>query len=301
MDDKPQGMGSESPPQRLTPPQKRSSVEEQTIKDIERQEKIDRLRTNEDFEVPYDLPKKKKQHKFLRKIAAFIGWMLLIVALTGAGAGAAWYFWLKDEPKNKSATQEESTTPTPPPAAEVEETESYTSNVFQLQFDHPVGWKVSEGQDNKLVAVSPVTEFKMVSGSKQKGQVLFTIQHKQASLPDFKDGSALAIQESEKIDYKKPSQTQRASTYVSFLNYAASTGKGIDGIYITGDNGYVKDQYIPMADIAKSDPLITITFRSCDDDKCAVPGKPLTVSASSWGDNVFTKPLRSLLQSIIVQ
>jgi hypothetical protein len=298
MDDKPQG---ESSPQRLKPPEKRNSVEEQAINDIEQREKTDPLRTNEDFEVPYDPPKKKKQHKFLRKIAAFIGWMLLIVALTGAGAGAAWYFWLKDEPKNKPATQEETAAPTPPAAAEAEETETYTSSVFLLQFDHPKDWKVSEGTDNKLVAVSPVNEFKTVSGGKQKGQTLFTIQHKQASLPDFKDGSALAIRESEKIDYKKPSQTQRASTYVSFLNYATSAGKGLDGIYITGDNGYQKNQYIPMVDIAKSDPLITITFRSCDDDKCATPGKALTVSADSWSDDKFAKPLRSLLQSIIVQ
>jgi hypothetical protein len=301
MDDKPQGNGPEQlPPQRLTPPDRRNSREEQDITDIERQEKINRLRTNEDFEVPYDPPKKKR--KFWRKLLRFFGWMLLIVLLTGGGAGAAWYFWLKDEPQPKTSTREEAKMPPPTPAAEEPEpTETYTSSAFLLQFDYPEGWKVSEGVDNKIVGVSPVDELKTVSGSKQKGQIVLTIQRKQASLPDFKDGSALAIRESEKIDYAKPSQTQRASTYISFLNYNASIAKGLDGVYVTGDNGYKKDQYVPMADIAKSDPLITITFRSCDDDKCTTPGKAVTVSDSSWSDTKFAKPLRTMLQSIIVQ
>jgi hypothetical protein len=301
MDDKPQDSSQPQPPQRLTPLPKRNTGEELAIGEIERQDKVTRLQTNDDFEVPYDPP--KKPHKFLRKLLHFFGWLLLTAIITGAIGGAAWYYWLKDEPKSTTSdtSDEQSKTPTPAPVAEPDPTETYTSSAFQLQFDYPEGWKVTEGADNKIIGVSTATKFKTVSGGTQTGQVLFTIQHKQASLPDFTSGNALAVYESEKVDYAKPSQTQRASTYISFLNYAASTTKGLDGIYVTGDNGYKKDQYVPLVDVSKSDPLITLTFRSCDDDKCATPGKPLTISANAWGDTGFAKPLRTMLQSIIVQ
>lgn len=307
MDDKNQKNSPEeneqAAPQRLTLPEKRNSAEEQTVNDIAQQEETDRLRlqTNEDFEVPYDPP--KKQRKILRKLLHFLGWMLLIVVLTGGAAGAAWYFWLSKEQKTTpSSSQQETPAPSPQPAAEEEEpTETHTSSAFQLQFDYPQGWKVTEGVDNKIVAVSPATQLKTVAGSKQTGQIVMIVQRKQVSLPDFAAGSALAVRESEKIDYKKPSQVQRASTYLSFPSYAASASKGIDGVYITGDNGYQKNQYIPMSDIAKSDPLIMVTFRSCDDDKCATAGKPLTLAASVWDDAAFSKPIKSILQSIVVQ
>jgi len=286
------------PPQRLTRLEKRSSAEDRVLHDIEREDNANVLRTNDDFEEPYDPPKKK--HKFLRKIAAFIGWILLVVALTGAGGGAAWYFWLKDEPKQASEQQETPPAATPPTIVEAE-TEEYTSSAFQMQFDYPKDWKVTEGTDNKIIGISPVTSIKTASGGKQTGQIVFTVQHKQTSLPDFSTGSALAIRESEKIDYKKPSTVQRGSTYISFLSYAASANSGLDGVYVTGDNGYIKDQYVPMADIAKSDPLITFTFRSCKDDKCATPDKAMTIADSNWSTDGFVKPLRAMLQSIVVQ
>lgn len=297
MDDKPQD--SSQPPQRLTPLPKRNTGEEQTVDEIERQEKIDRLRTNEDFEVPYDAP--KKPHKFWRKLLRFFGWMLLTAILTGVGGGAAWYFWLKDEAPAKSATSSQAAAPAPSPVAVADPTETYTSSAFQLQFDYPAKWKVTEGADNKIIGLSPATKLKTVSIGNKVGQIVLTIQRKQASLPDFATGNSLAIRGSEKIDYAKPSQVQRASTYVSFLNYAASTEKGLDGIYVTGDNGYIKNQYVPIDDVAKSDPLITITFRSCDDDKCATPGKPLTIAATEWENKIFAKPLQTMLESIVVQ
>jgi hypothetical protein len=289
-----------NPPQRLVPQDKRNGREEQDIAAIEREEKINRLRTNEDFEVPYDPP--KKRHPFLRRVGRFIGWMVLIVVLTAGGGGTAWYYWLRNEPKGTPRSQQQTATnPTPPPAAVAEPTESFSSAAFLLEFQYPKGWKTSEGADNKITAVSPATQLKTTSGAKQAGQIVFTIQRKQVSLPDFKDGSALAVRESEKIDYSKPSQVQRGSTYLTFVSYATSASKGLDGVYVTGDNGYIKDQYVPVTDIAKSDPLITVTFKGCDDTKCTAATKPLTLAASSWDDAAFAKPIRTMLQSIVVQ
>jgi hypothetical protein len=274
--------------------------EDAAVAAIERQEKISKLQTNEDLEEPYDPPRRPR--RWLRAL----GWLLLIAVLAAGAAGAAWYFWLRKEPKAASSTSQQSTTQAKPGAApateeSAPEVESYSSPAFLLEFEPPKTWKVTEGADNKLTAVSPVMQLMTVAGSKQAGQIVFTVQRKQSSLPDFTAGNALAIRDSEKIDYKKPSQTQRASTYLSFLNFAASKSKGLDALYITGDNGYLKDQYIPQADVTKGDLLFTLTFRACDDEQCAKPGKPLTLPAGSWNDSAFAKPLRTMLQSITVQ
>jgi hypothetical protein len=222
--------------------------------------------------------------------------------LTAGGAGAGWYFWLRKEPKAASTTSQTPPAAATPPAAEEEPTETHNSSTFALEFDYPQGWKVTEGTDNKIIAVSPATKLKTLSSSSaQDGQIVLTIQHRQSSLPEFKDGNALAARESEKIDYKKPSQVQRARTYISFLDYAPTAGKAIDAIYVTGDNGYQKDQYIPQADVVKSDPLITISFRKCSDSKCTATGEATSIAASAWDDSKFAGPLKTILQSIVVQ
>jgi cytoskeletal protein RodZ len=306
MDDSPN-----QPPQKFRPYRRPDSAG-QTVADIERQEKIDRLRAqeadkdlfgvDEDDNIQNEKPSSpKKKHRFLR----FLGWMLLIVILTGGGAAAGWYFVLRNSPKaSQSAKQAQTPASTPAPAAEtVEPTETHTSTAFLLQFSYPKTWKVTDNPDNTITAVSPAMQLKTAGASTQTatqtGQVVMTIRHKQPSLPEFKNGSATASIESEKINYTKPSQSQRGSTYLSFPNYVSSTAKGIDGVYVTGDNGYQKDQAIPMVDIAKSDPLITLTFRKCADAKCATPGEAVTLAASEWQNTTFVKPLKTMLQSIV--
>lgn len=317
------GDGDSAGPPRFRPYQKPDSAG-QTVADIERQEKIERLRAQKaddelfgpDADAAYDATgpvgpdgqqkpvKPKKKHRFLR----FLGWMLLIVLLTGGGAAAGWFLLLRDDVQKSKSANGQSTAPPPaptPPAEADAPTETHNSAPFLLQFDYPQGWKVADNPDNTITAVSPAMKLKVasagVSPATQTGQVVMTVRHKQISLPEFKAGNAEAIIESEKINYAKPSQAQRASTYVSFLSYADSAVKGIDGIYVTGDNGYQKGQAIPLADVSKSDPLITISFRKCDDEKCTRPGAAVTLAATEWQNTTFSKPLKTMLQSIVAE
>ncbi len=274
------------------------------IADIERQEKIEQLQAEEAARAETEaIAKQRKKMSFGRKLLRFFGWLILIVVLTGGAAAGVWYLWLKDEKpitSTKSNQQNQMITP-PPPAKVVDPVETYNSNRLFLQFDHPKGWKVTE--DNKVVAVSPPTKLKTATGSTQTGEIVLTIRSSQTTLPEFKDGNATAIIESEKINYAKPTQTQRAATYISLLSYAGATSKGLDGIYVSGDNGYLINQLIPMADIIKANPLITVTFQSCPEATCAANSarKPLTIAASSWKDDKFAKPIKTMLQSLVVE
>ena len=267
-----------------------------------RQNKIDRLRIAESGTGEYD-DEPKKKHRFLH----FLAWMLLIVILTAGGAWAGWYFWLRHEAPNKPAANA-APSPVPPPVAEEVPTETYDSTPFMLQFDYAEGWVPAEG-DNKLTLTSPVMPLKIVGvgtaatgkTKTQQGQVVITFQHKQTSLPAFTAGDAQAVLESALVEYEKPSQEQRGATYISFLNYASSGGKGIDGIYVSGDNGYLKDQLVSATGVIGGDPLIVVSFRSCNDSKCSTPGQPVTIDPKAWDDASFSGPIKALLRSISVR
>lgn len=267
------------------------------------------LPTREDLIAQYDEDRPKKGKRLLMVVLRLFGWIFVTALITGIIAAAGWYFWLSKDKDNQPATDEssENTSSDQQPADATTEqdtaeaTNNFNSVAFGLQFDYPQSWQATEGVDNKVVATSPATQLQMAGGGTQNSQIMLTVQHKQASLPEFTKGSALAAIESEKIDYAKPSQVQRASTYISFLSYATSSVKGIDGVYITGDSGYVQNQYIPQDDVVKSDPLIMVTFRACDDEKCTTPGAAVTLNASAWGDTELAGQVKRILKSIVVQ
>jgi hypothetical protein len=117
---------------------------------------------------------------------------------------------------------------------------------------------------------------------------------------DFDAGNAVAVRDSEKVSYTKPTPSQRAQTYLSFVQYAATTTHGaLDGIYITGNVGYKKTQPIPKTDVAARDPIVGITFVKCANDACsgAVP-TPLSIKASEWDNNSFKAPIKTMLTSL---
>lgn len=247
----------------------------------------------------YSAPK----HTFRKVI--LISFVVLVVL---AAAGFAVYKLVlnKDNKKaDKSAdTSQQSSNAASNDEATIDtETEHYTSTGFiGLEFDYPKDWKVAEGADGGVLTVkSPVLSLKQAGGQTGSGQVVFTVRNKQQALPEFDKGNAVAAIESEKINYTKPSSAQRAATYLSFLTYASSSQTGaIDGVYITGDVGYQKDQAIPKADFVPVDPVISITFVKCSDSTCSDNGTATGIDATMWKDTKFGVPLKSMLQSLTI-
>ncbi len=275
------------------------------IADIERQEKIEQLQAEEAARAEAEaVAKQRKKLSFGRQLLRFFGWLLLIVVLTSGAAAGVWFLWLKEEKpiiSTNNSQQNKMDAPSPPSAKTVDPVDTYSSSRLFLLFDHPKNWKVSE--DNKIMAVSPPTKLKTAGGLTQTGEIVLTIRSAQTSLPDFKAGNPTAVIESEKINYARPTQAQRAATYISFLSYAGAVSKGLDGVYVSGDNGYLADQLVPMADIIKANPLITVTFQSCPEVTCAANSArtPLTIATSSWKDDKLAKPIKAMLQSLVVE
>jgi hypothetical protein len=230
--------------------------------------------------------------------------ILIVFVVLIVIAALAYWFLVKPKPakaptasssaKNSSQNSKQSNSDV--------DTDHHESPSFNLGFDYPKGWKVSDisGSD-KVVVTSPALKLKDAKGQQVDGQVIMTIRGKTQKLTEFDKGAATAVINSEKIAYTKPSETQRGNTYISFLNYSGSKDTGLDSIYITGDAGYQKDQEIPAVDISKIDPITNVTFVKCSDSKCSSAGTALTVATSSWQDSNFSKPIKTLLQSLSIQ
>ena len=230
---------------------------------------------------------------------------LVLVLVVVIGFGAYWFFIKKD---SKAGTNKNSgNTSQQPQQTNAEdiitaETEHYASTGFMLEFDYPADWKVTETTgDGKLTVRSPSLQLEGADGRPVTGQVMLTIRNKQQALPEFDKGNAVAVRESEKIAYTKPSSVQRGSTYLSFLNYASSTAEdSLDGLYITGDIGYQKDQAIPKADFTPVDPVINVAFVKCTDSSCDGEGTATGISTSMWEKGSFAKPIKAMLQSLTI-
>ena len=82
----------------------------------------------------------------------------------------------------------------------------------------------------------------------------------------------------------------------SFLGYKEA---GLNALFVTGDNGYQVGQAIPLADVVKGNPLISVTFLTCASDDCSTgTPTPLTLQTSSWQSASFSAQVVKLLELI---
>jgi cytoskeletal protein RodZ len=238
-------------------------------------------------------------------------WVILaivLLALLIAGLGGA-YWLLNKKPAAKqqtASTQQpvEDSTPDETPAAtdQAADLKEYSSTNFSLGLSYPGDWKISDTA-NALTFTSPAQTLSGADGQDVSGAVVVTIRHQQNSLPEFKDGNAVAVLDSKNVAYTAPATGQRGNTYLSFLQYAATTIKGtLDAVYITGNSGYKKLQTIPQSDVVKIDPLVTVRFVECDAGKaCSPTSDAVGVNADSWAASESYKTIETMLKSLSIE
>jgi hypothetical protein len=174
---------------------------------------------------------------------------------------------------------------------------SYTSSTFGMSLDYPSDWTIRTSPSS-FSLTSPVIRLEAATGSKVKGRVIISTLT-QGDIPlDFGTGDATAVLESQLLIYKHPSTTQLAQTYLSFVQYPSATASGtLNAVYVTGNNGYQKDQTVPRADIASLDPLIVVGFGGCTNTACDSLND-LAITAASWSSQALSAPVTAILQSI---
>lgn len=225
--------------------------------------------------------------------------IVIILLLAAIGAGVYWKF-LRKQPPAQAPSPAATAQPQPPATTGfATQTKNYTSSSFGLSLDYPEDWKVNEAASDQLYITSPAIKLTDASGQNTTGKVMLSIKGKQQPQPEFDTGNAVAARDSEKIAYAKPSQNQRAQTYLSFLQYPVSASGALDGLYITGDTGYLKGQAIPKADFVPIEPIISVTFLK-DCATCTADDSRISVAATMWDDSQFATAIKTMLQSLTI-
>ncbi len=234
------------------------------------------------------------------------GWLkwLLLVLLVLLLAGAAGAYYLRTHNAKAAKTSSSSNPPSAQASTDAKPkpivTQNYESTNFNLSFDYPETWTVTDKGDGKLTVTSPQMDLKSATGATKTGTIVLTITATGQNLGGFDSGNGTAVRDSEKISYKKPTQVQRAQTYLTFVQYSTTVQTGIDAIFVTGDFGYQKEQAVPKVDMAKLDPVINATFWQCKVDQCNTGVTPLTVPATAWDDAAIKAPIMTIIESLSV-
>lgn len=238
-------------------------------------------------------PIKERKRKSKRNKIIFA----VVLLLAAAGAGVYFLLLKPKEPAQTPQTAQPAQTEQEP---SVVESAKYESTDLNLSFDYPENWKIDDAIEGLITVTSPVTKLKDVNGEQMDAKAVVTILSRGSEVPAFEGSStAAAIQDSEKITYDSPSQSQREETYLSFAAFGSA---GLDTVFITGDNGYQKDQLIPESDIKKSDPIISVKFFGCSDGECAGEGSgPYTAAVDEWSANQMLQAALAVLKSLRIE
>ena len=213
-------------------------------------------------------PKKSRKSLFIFISIVAVCLIVLIVV-----------YFAAPSPKNNSKTSTNSKTSSN--TNNGPKTLSFNSVSSSLSFNYLSTWAVNDNNNGLITISSPVTSLNLASGSKTTGQVVITI-NEQTNIPKQFGNYSVALSNSTQISYSNPTQTQRNQTYLTYVQYPATTiSGGLDAIYVTGDYAYPKNNVIPETDIAKLNPLIIVSFQSCQDSSCQ-KNTPVTVSSSTY-------------------
>jgi len=220
------------------------------------------------------------------------------VVLVLAAVGAAYYVGSqhKTVPAKKS-------TATTTPRKQISQliktvpTAHYDSTTYGIGIDYPNNWAVSD-TTAKLTIISPDVSMETPT-SQTNGHVIVTVQNQQSAIAGFPADGAMASLGSDKLTYAQPTPVQRAQTFLSYLGY--SSADNLDALYLTGDAGYQQGQTIPLSDVIKGNPLVSVSFATCASDSCAnETPKPVVLKASGWKDAAFKPIIVNILQSLAI-
>lgn len=221
----------------------------------------------------------------------------VIIALLFA-AGAFYWFGVRKAaapaPSTQSQTTQQSSKQTEQTAEK--QTKHYDSTQHTLSIDYPSDWVLSDTDEAFTLTSSPY-DFTDATGAKARGKLVFSIQDQQSAIPGYPANGATAVLDSDKLAYKKPSASQRAETYLSYLGYQNTTG--LDSLFITGDNGYKTDQQVPQTDLTGMNTLVSTKFLKCENQACTNPTAALSVQASSWKASTAAKDVQAAIESLV--
>jgi hypothetical protein len=229
--------------------------------------------------------------------------LLVLVLLAAAIAGSYWFGSRKAAAPAQTTTKA-TTAPKQKAMTKPVALKHYDSTTYTLGLDYPETWTLSDTAA-RLSLQSPSTEVKTSDGSTSNVRAVITIQNPQTTsgakpsvLDNFPADGAVATVSSDKLSYKKPTEVQRAETYLSYLSYGSA--KGLDRLFLTGDNGYQQGQLVPVSDVSKGNPLVGVAFATCTNNDCVVSDNPTyqNLERAAYKSSELAKQVTAILESL---
>ena len=221
---------------------------------------------------------------------------LVIVILAG---GAGYYLLRAHKPKltNTNTVSSSSSPNTLQNNPANIPTTSYSSSDFGLNVNYPKTWSLTSNGTTSMTITSPIVQLTSDKGKTLSGKIVLNVTPQGQIPAAFGSANATAVVKSELVSYSNPTPSQRAQTYVSYVQYAStSILGGLDGIYVTGNDGYVKGQNIPLSDLSGLTPLVNISFVQCESANCLKPTS-LSISSASWANSSYKVVVLNIIKS----
>jgi hypothetical protein len=235
------------------------------------------------------IPKNTK-HNHRQAVITTLGILIVVIILWIAffGGSSKTSVTVKNKPNVPKAV---SLTTTP--------TTTYSSQFFAMTMTYPRNWILKDSKHGLITITSPLTNLTSDTYKLVKGQVILTFAQ-QGSIPSgFNGGTDLAVLNSALVAYTNPTQFQSSQTYISFVQYPTTNViGGLNGVYVTGNYGYQKDGVIPASEIQTINPLITATFRQCQNTACKA-FEPLTITSGSWSSSPIGSIVTAIISSLV--
>ena len=231
--------------------------------------------------------------------------ILLVVLILIIFSGATYYFITKSHNTISAKTQPTASITSSLSLIKIPNpTQQYYSDNLSLGFNYPNNWVVVDATGSNQISVTSPT-LKLANASNQiiYGKIIMAIYASSpTTLNGFANGTPTAAIASQLINYSNPTQTQKASTYLSFLQYGGSntTTNTINAIYITGNSGYKVNQNIPESDILAVNPTVDISFIGCSNSTCSGATQTIAIPITLWQSSLFSNPLLSMLESLSI-
>jgi hypothetical protein len=229
--------------------------------------------------------------------------LVLLILIIVAGISYKVFYKKHSPPVIKQQPTASSSTSSSSQYAVSDPSQQYYSANLGLGFNYPSNWVVTDvSGSNQIIVTSNPLKLQDSNGATVNGKIVLTIIGVPPStINDYQSGTPTAPLASQTINYTAPTQTQKASTYISFLDDSATNNQNvINSIYITGNSGYKVNQNVPKADLLAVSPSIYYSFESCPDSACTGTSKFIAIPASLWQNQTFSKPLLTMLESLAI-
>lgn len=158
-------------------------------------------------------PKLKKSPKGLIVV------LIIIMVLAAAGI-AGWLLFGKPDqqtPATPTADQPKASTTSTDDVPEAQNTETFTSSPYRITLQYPKTWTVTENNDNSLLIQSQSFTYKTASGDSQQGNFRVYVRKGAQQADSDIIAKGVAMQDSQKLTYTKPTPAQRAETNLSLF------------------------------------------------------------------------------------